>query len=52
MNGGSIRIYKKDTRRVSIHYHAKKTYGPGMLKALLADIGWSEAEMKSLKLIK
>lgn len=37
--------------RVVIHYHPAKTYGAKLLKALLADIGWSEADMKRLKLI-
>ncbi|MBI2850897.1 MAG: type II toxin-antitoxin system HicA family toxin [Chloroflexi bacterium] len=48
------RIYRHpDGRRVSIHYHSgDRTYGPALLKALLEDIGWSEAEMKKLKLVK
>ena len=41
-----------DGHRVVIHVHPKKTHGPGLLKALLADIGWSEKEMQKLKLIK
>ena len=41
-----------DGRRVSIHYHPKKTYGPNLLKALLKDIGWTESDMRRLKLIK
>jgi predicted RNA binding protein YcfA (HicA-like mRNA interferase family) len=47
-------IYRNpDGRRVTIHYHTnKKTYGPGLLKALLSDIHWSEAQLKKLKLIK
>lgn len=52
MNGGSMRIYKKGTNRVSVHYHSKKTYGAKMLKDLLDDIGWSEEDMKRIKLIK
>lgn len=53
MKGGSMRIYLSPDkeRRVSIHYHPKKTYGPSMLKALLSDIGWSEDEMVHHKLI-
>lgn len=39
-------------KRIVIHYHPRKTYGPKLLKSLLADIGWSEADMKRLKLIK
>lgn len=33
-------------KRVSIHYHPRKTYGPKLLKTLLADIGWTEADMR------
>lgn len=58
MDGGSMRIYVhpdetiKPRPRVSIHYHPHKTYGPKMLQALLIDIGWSEDQMRDLKLIK
>jgi predicted RNA binding protein YcfA (HicA-like mRNA interferase family) len=27
------------SQRVTIHYHPKKTYGPGLPKSLLSDIG-------------
>lgn len=50
--GGSAHIYKKGGLRVSVHYHPGKTYGPKLLKNLLADIGWSEDDMRRLKLIK
>ncbi|MBM3148494.1 MAG: addiction module toxin, HicA family [Chloroflexi bacterium] len=50
---GAQRVYlHPDGRRVSIHYHPGKTYGPRLLKALLADIGWSIPDMRRLKLIK
>ena len=58
MDGGSMRIYlhpdaiTKPRPRVSIHYHPHKTYGAGMLQRLLDDIGWTEDEMRTLKLIK
>jgi predicted RNA binding protein YcfA (HicA-like mRNA interferase family) len=39
-------------QRVVIHYHPGKTYGPALLKGLIAHIGWSEADMKRLRLIK
>lgn len=53
MDGGSMRIYLSPdgSRRVSIHYHPKKTFGPKLLQGLLDDIGWTEAEMKEFKLI-
>jgi predicted RNA binding protein YcfA (HicA-like mRNA interferase family) len=41
-----------DGRRVSIHYHPHKTYGPKLLKNLLKDIGWTEADLRRLKIIK
>lgn len=52
MDGGAMRIYLKDRRRVSVHYHPRKTFGPKLLQSLLNDIGWSEADMKRLKLVK
>ncbi|MGC2111150.1 MAG: type II toxin-antitoxin system HicA family toxin [Candidatus Korobacteraceae bacterium] len=39
-------------RRVVIHYHPRKTYGPALLKGLIADIGWNEHDLKRVKLIK
>lgn len=41
-----------DKRRITIHYHPRKTYGPKLLKALLDIINWSEEELRKLKLIK
>ncbi len=48
------RIYRcPDGKRVSIHYHTgNKCYGPGLLKSLLNDTGWSVNDMRRLKLIK
>ena len=48
------RIYRHpDGRRVSIHYHkGSTTYKPGLLKSLLKDVGWTENDMRRLKLIK
>ena len=48
-----MRIYRHPVgpRRVSVHYHPKKTYGAKMLKALLNDTGWSEDDMRRLKLL-
>jgi predicted RNA binding protein YcfA (HicA-like mRNA interferase family) len=46
-------IYRHpDGRRVSIHYHPQKTYGPKLLKALLEDTGWTVSDFRRLKLIK
>lgn len=41
-----------DGRRISIHYHSQKTYGPKLLQALLEDISWTTSDMRRLKLIK
>ncbi len=38
-------------KRIVIHYHPRKTYGPKLLRHLLADIGWNEEEMRHLGLI-
>ena len=50
---GAEQIFRHpDGRRISIHYHPRKTYQPKLLKRLLEDIGWTENEMKKLKFIK
>lgn len=48
------RIYRHaDGRRASVHYHTgSKCYGRGLLKSLFKDTGWSEDDMRRLKLIK
>ena len=48
---GATRGFRKDGARVVIHHHPKKTYRPRLLKALLADIGWTEADLERLKLM-
>jgi predicted RNA binding protein YcfA (HicA-like mRNA interferase family) len=52
--GAAIAYIKLGTprKRVVIHYHPKKTYGAKFLQGLLDDIGWSEADLKRLKLVK
>ena len=56
---GATRGFLKDTRngnggrqRVVVHYHPGKTYGANLLKALVQSAGWTEADLKRLKLIK
>ena len=39
-------------KRVTIHYHSGKTYGPKTLRLLLDAIGWSFKDLKRLKLVK
>jgi len=50
--GGSAIIFKKGNCKVSIHSHPHKSYGPSQLKDLFRDIGWTEEDLKRLKLIK
>lgn len=47
-----IKLEGHSAKRVVIHYHPRKTYGPKLLKALIADIGWDEADLRRLKLIR
>ena len=39
-------------RRIVIHYHPRKVYGSQLLKGLVADTGWTQADLKRLKLVK
>lgn len=50
--GSSSRVYTKQLKVVYIHYHPSKTYNPKMLKYILEQIGWTEQDLKRLKLIK
>jgi predicted RNA binding protein YcfA (HicA-like mRNA interferase family) len=50
---GAVLVYRsRFNQRVTIHYHPSKTYGKKLLQGLLADIGWAEADLRRLKLIK
>ena len=52
---GATRAFLKSggpKRRIVIHYHPQKTYGLGLLRKLIDDIGWSQGDLKRLKLIK
>lgn len=53
-SGAQLLYYHPATRaRVTIHYHPKKTYqSPKLLKNIVAEIGWSENDLRRLKLIK
>ena len=49
---GAMHVYRyPDGRRPTVHYH-KSTYGPNLLKAPLQDIGWTEDDLRRLKLVK
>ncbi|MHB8646628.1 MAG: type II toxin-antitoxin system HicA family toxin [Thermomicrobiales bacterium] len=39
-------------KRVVIHFHPGKTYGDKFLKGLLESIGWTEEDLRRLKLIR
>ena len=50
---GAVQVYRyPDGRRVTIHYQPRKTYGPKLLKFLIEEIGWSEEDLRRLKLVK
>lgn len=49
---GAIRPFVKEERRIAIHFHPGKTYGPRLLKKLLDDIGWSQDDLERLNVIK
>lgn len=53
---GAVQAFRKEKdgetiNRITVHYHPKKTYGAKLLKGLLKDIGWSESDLRKLKLI-
>ncbi|HLI63598.1 MAG TPA: type II toxin-antitoxin system HicA family toxin [Terriglobales bacterium] len=52
--GATISYIKKtgETKRIVIHYHPRKTYGPKLLKGLLSDLEWGVDDLKRLKLIR
>ena len=39
-------------RRVVIHYHPKKQYGPRLIKMLLRDTGWDDNDLRRLKMTR
>jgi len=51
-SGASFVYRHPDGRTVSVHYHPRKTYGPKLLRSLLMDIGWSEEDLRRLKLVR
>jgi predicted RNA binding protein YcfA (HicA-like mRNA interferase family) len=51
-SGSSSRVYTKDQHMVSIHYHSHQGYGPDQLRDIFKDTGWTEQDLKKLKLIK
>ena len=50
---GATQAYRHpDGRRAVVHYHPGSSYGPGLLKDLIRDVGWTEKDLRRLKLIK
>lgn len=53
---GAIQAYIKTTpsgnKRVTIHWHPQKAYGPKLLQGLLGDLGWTEVDLQRVGLIK
>jgi predicted RNA binding protein YcfA (HicA-like mRNA interferase family) len=51
--GGSARVYRlRSGFKIAIHYHPHRTYGHKMLSDLVETTGWTEPDLKRLKLIK
>lgn len=51
---GAVQVYRnpKTKQRITIHPHPGKVYGRDTLAALLKDIGWSENDLRRVKLVK
>ena len=43
---------EKGAARVSVHFHPKKTFGAKLLKGLIDDTGWSDDDLRRLKLVE
>lgn len=39
-------------KRVVIHFHPKKQYGPRLIRYLVRDIGWSDEDLRRLEMIQ
>lgn len=52
--GAVLAYYKKSSppRRVTVHYHPRKTYGAKLLEAIIESAGWTEDDLRRLKLVK
>ena len=50
---GAVLVYRyQNGRRITIHFHPGKIYGPKIIKGLIEDIGWTVKDLRRLKLIK
>lgn len=50
--GATLGFWHPVKTRIVVHYHPKKTYGRKLLKKLLDDTGWTENDMRRLRLIR
>ncbi|MCS7274216.1 MAG: type II toxin-antitoxin system HicA family toxin [Candidatus Bipolaricaulota bacterium] len=51
---GSHQTYRHpDGRTVTVLFHRSgETFRPGTLRAMIKDVGWTEADLRRLKLLK
>ena len=51
---GAVQSYKNTNSNqiITIHYHPHKTYGAKLLKDQIEKTGWSEENLRGLKLVK
>jgi predicted RNA binding protein YcfA (HicA-like mRNA interferase family) len=53
MTRGAVQVFRyPNGKRITIHYHPSKTYGSKLLRTLIEDIGWTETDLRRLKLVK
>lgn len=52
--GAVLAFCKKSSpvRRVTVHYHPGATYQPKLLTSMIESAGWTEDDLRRLKLIK
>lgn len=53
-SGATLAYVKKGPprKRMVIHYHSGKQYGPKFLKGVIDDIGWTDDDLRRLRLIR
>ena len=45
-------INRAGRKRIVIHFHPGKQYGYKLIRRLLGDAGWNDADLRRLKMIK
>ena len=52
-SGAVLGFYRSlPAKRITIHYHPGKTYGAKLLTAMINSLGWTETDLRRLRLIK